>query len=63
MKRTQKEKKVLPFPAPAKLPADHIIMCQIGNERFAIHYQIEDLPPVTHPLVLKRPAKKPTRIR
>ncbi len=63
MKRTQKEKKVLPFPAPAKPPADNIITCQIGNERFAIHYQIEDLPPVTHPLVRKPPTEKPTPIR
>ncbi len=59
----QTENKVLPFPAPPKPPARHAITCQIGGERFAIHYQMEDLPPVTPPRVRKPPAKKPVRIR
>ena len=40
------QKKVLPFPKPREEPGAHTIVCQIGDERFAIHYEIEDLPPV-----------------
>jgi hypothetical protein len=54
------QKKVLPFPAPSKEPAPSTIVVQIGNDRFAIHWEIEDLPPVA-PLVLwKRGADKTT---
>jgi hypothetical protein len=42
MKNSQK---VLPFPQPPKVPGAQTIICQIGEERFAIHYEIEDLPP------------------
>jgi hypothetical protein len=45
------QKKVLPFPEPPEGPANAPIVVQIGNERFAIHYEIEDLPPVA-PLLL-----------
>jgi hypothetical protein len=38
-------KKVLSFPKPPEEPGAQTIICQIGNERFAIHYEIEDLPP------------------
>ena len=38
-------KNVLPFPKALEEPAASPIVVQIGNERFAIHYQIEDLPP------------------
>jgi hypothetical protein len=33
------------------------MICQIGNERFAIHYEIEDLPPAAPPLERKQGAK------
>jgi hypothetical protein len=41
-------KKVLPFPerAPQPAPAGQTITCQIGSERFRLHIQVEDLPPV-----------------
>jgi hypothetical protein len=53
-------KKILQFPKPPEEPAASTIVCQIGSERFAIHYQIEDLPPA-RPLLLvllKHSAKK-----
>jgi hypothetical protein len=54
------QKKVLPFPKPPEEPANAPIVVQIGNERFAIHYEIEDMLPVAEPLVLwKRPATAP----
>src|SRR5712691_9474616 len=39
------EKKVLHFHPHPRAPAPTTILCQIGNERFAITWQIEDLPP------------------
>jgi hypothetical protein len=55
---------VLPFPRPPEEPGTSTIIAQIGNERFAIHMQIEDLPPAAAPVVmLKRRAKKePSKI-
>jgi hypothetical protein len=53
---------VLPFPKPPEEPGISTITCQIGSERFAIHIQVEDLPPAPPaPLTLlmpKRRAKK-----
>jgi hypothetical protein len=51
---------VLAFPKP---PEDEsgtsTIIAQIGSERFAIHMQIEDLPPAAPPVVIwKRRAEK-----
>jgi hypothetical protein len=51
-------KNILPFPKPAAEPDNSRIVVQIGNERFAIHYEIEELPPVPPPLRWKRPGKK-----
>jgi hypothetical protein len=48
-----RQKKVLEFPKPLEEPVARTIVCQIGDERFAIRYEIEDLPP-TAPLVLSR---------
>ena len=48
------ENKTLSFP-PTKEPSYQTIVCQIGRERFAIHIEIEDLPPVTAPLRLMKP--------
>jgi len=50
-------KKVLPFPLLPEPEASRIVV-QIGADRFAIHWKIEELPPVA-PLVLwKRGTKK-----
>jgi hypothetical protein len=50
---------VLPFPKPPEEPGTSMIICQIGSERFAIHMQFEDLPPVPPTLLMaKRRAKK-----
>jgi hypothetical protein len=57
MKNSQK--KVLPFPEPREEPGNSPIVVHIGDERFAIHYEIEDLPPAAPLLPWKRPAKKP----
>jgi len=43
-------KSVLPFPAAPEEPAASTIVVQIGNDRFAIHWEIEELPPAA-PLV------------
>jgi hypothetical protein len=55
---------VLPFPKLPEEAGSSTIIAQIGSERFAIHLQIEDLPPAAPPLVmLKRRAKKaPSKI-
>jgi len=55
---------VLPFPRPPDEPGASTIICQIGSERFAIHMQVEDLPPAPPPLVMgKRRAKEaPSKI-
>ena len=50
---------VLPFPRPLEKPGTSTIIAQIGSERFAIHMQIEDLPPAALPVVMwKRRANK-----
>jgi hypothetical protein len=46
-----RQKKVLEFPKPPQESGARTIVCKIGDERFAIHYEIEDLPPAA-PLVL-----------
>ena len=56
----KKNPKVLEFPKPPEEPGAQTIVCQIGNERFAIHYEIEDLPPAAPLLLWKRGAKKAT---
>lgn len=53
------ENKILPFPQPKLQLTTQTIVCHIGSERFAIHIEIEDLPPVTTPLLLvKSPLQK-----
>lgn len=49
---------VLAFPKPPEEPGTSAIIAQIGSERFAIHMQVEDLPPAPPPAVKKRRAKK-----
>ena len=60
---TQSKKNVLPFPAPPQEPAASTIICQIGNERFAIHWKIEELPPASRLLVVKRVVPNRTKRR
>jgi hypothetical protein len=49
---------VLPFPEPAEQSGISTIVAQIGSERFAIHIQIEDLPPAAAVLRWKRKTNK-----
>jgi hypothetical protein len=50
---------VFPFPKPQREPGTSTIIAQIGNDRFAIHMQFEDLPPAPPPLMMqKQRAKK-----
>jgi hypothetical protein len=50
---------VLPFPKPPEEPGTSTIIAQIGSERFAIHIQVEDLPPAPPTVLMpKRRAKK-----
>ena len=50
---------VVPFPKPPVEPGISTITCQIGSERFALHIQVEDLPPVPPMLLMPvRRAKK-----
>jgi hypothetical protein len=50
---------VLPFRKPPEEECGSTIIAQIGSERFAIHIQVEDLPPAAPPvLMVKRKVKK-----
>ena len=52
-----RQKKVLPFPKRPEQPEDSRTVVQIGSDRFAIHWEIEDLPPVS-PVILWKPRDK-----
>ena len=56
--RKQNKKKVLAFRAPQEKPAASPMIFQIGNDRFAIHWKIEELPPTAPLIYLKRKTKK-----
>jgi hypothetical protein len=56
MKNSQK--KVLLFPKAPEEPAASMIVVEIGNERFAIHWEMEELPPAAPLLPWRRAAKK-----
>ena len=60
VRMTNQTKKVLLFPKPPAKAERSRIVVQIGSERFAIHYEVEDLPPVPPLLPWKRPSKKAT---
>ena len=47
---------VVPFPKAPVEPGISTITCQIGSERFALHIQVEDLPPV--PPMLLMPVRR-----
>jgi hypothetical protein len=55
---------VLPFPEPPEEPGTSTIIAQIGSQRFAIHMQVEDLPPAPPAVVMwkRRARKAPSRI-
>ena len=56
---TNRKNNVLLFPKPPEESEISTITCQIGSERFALHIQVEDLPPLALPLLMpKRRAKK-----
>jgi hypothetical protein len=58
-----RQKKVLLFPKPPEQPQGKTMTFQVGNERFAIHYTIENLPPAPLPVpVVHRSPARPTRI-
>ena len=52
-------KKVLQFPTPPEEPVASTIVVQIGNDRFAIHSEIEELPPTSPLVVWNDKAQKP----
>ena len=52
------QKKLLLFPMPPAETANSKIVVQIGSERFAIRWDIEELPPAAQVIVMKRRAKK-----
>jgi hypothetical protein len=58
--RMNRPKKVLPFPPPAEEPLASTIIVQIGNDRFAIHWKIEELPPASPLVARKRRTQKAT---
>ena len=55
MKKSQNN--VLPFPKRSEEAGVSTITVQIGNERFAIHWKTEDLPPAA-PLLPSKPGAK-----
>jgi hypothetical protein len=55
-----RQKKVLQFPKAPEEPETSPIVVQIGNERFAIHYQVEALRPAPPVLLWNRRSKKIT---
>ena len=59
----QSKKNVLPFPGRPEEPAPSTIICQVGNERFALHWEIEELPPVPPLVGMKRVVPKRTKRR
>jgi hypothetical protein len=54
--------KILPFPKSPEEPGASTIVVQIGDERFAIHWEIEDLPPVDALLLRTRGTKATAKI-
>ena len=51
---------VLPFPKPLQEVGTSTIVVQIGSERFAIHFEIEDLPPAGSAVPRTPESKKAT---
>jgi hypothetical protein len=59
----QSKKNVLPFPGRPEEPAPSTIFCQVGNDRFAIHWEVEELPPVSPLLGVNKVTPKRTKRR
>jgi hypothetical protein len=57
MKKTKTKNKILYFPPP-KEPIGQTITCQAGTQRFAIHMQVEDLPPLPPVIQFRSPPRK-----
>jgi hypothetical protein len=57
-----RQKKVLPFPTPPEEPVASTIIVQVGKDRFAIHWEIEELPPAS-PVVLWRQRVKKAALK
>jgi hypothetical protein len=55
-----RQKKVLPFPKPPEQPAASTIVVQIGKDRFALHWEMEELPPAVPMVRMKRRGKQTT---
>ena len=51
---------VLLFPTPPEDPEAKTIVVQIGDERFAIHWEIEELPPISLLMPWRRGIEKIT---
>jgi hypothetical protein len=60
MKNSQKE--LLQFPAPLEQPENSTITVHIGGDHFAIHYQIEDLPPSAPVLRMQKTKQRAAKI-
>ena len=58
-----RQKKVLPFPKPPEEPKPSTIVVQIGNDRFAIHWEVEELLPVPHVTNREQHDKKLTIVK
>ncbi len=58
----KRQKKVLLFPKPPEQLQGETMTIQIGNQRFAIHYEIENLPPAPLPELVVRRSPALTRI-
>jgi hypothetical protein len=57
-----KKKKVIPFPTPPPEPIATTYIVQIGDQRFAIHWEIEDLPRAERvPRLCDKPTKPPRK--
>jgi hypothetical protein len=54
---------VLPFPKAPEESGISTIIAQIGSERFAIHMQVEDLPPAAPPVVMRKRRARRTASR
>lgn len=58
MSVSMSQKKVLRFPKPPQEPEPSTLVVQIGQDRFAIHWEIEGLPPVAPLIPWERRDKK-----
>jgi hypothetical protein len=55
-----RQQMVSPFPKPLDEPAASTIVVQIGKDRFAIHWEMEELPPAAPTVRMKQRGKQAT---